>query len=70
MWKVRPWSRMTHQSGSNLGVSTLAGACTGQAVAVTTGRRKPACPLKPQRGKGTVSRTGGSCLVLIYSEYL
>lgn len=56
MWKVRLWSRMTHQSGSNLGANTPAGACTGQAVAVTTRKRKPACPLKPLRGKGVVSR--------------
>lgn len=59
MWKVRLWSRMTHQSGSNLGANTPAGACTGQAVAVTTRRRKPACPLKPPRGKGVVSRAEG-----------
>lgn len=64
MWKVRLWSRMTHQSGSSLGANTLAGACTGQAVAVTTKRRKPVCPSKPLRGKGMVSRAEGACLVL------
>ncbi|EAW65017.1 inositol hexaphosphate kinase 1, isoform CRA_b [Homo sapiens] len=49
MWKVRLWNRMTQQNGSNLGANTPAGACTGQAVAVTTRRRKPACPLRPLR---------------------
>jgi hypothetical protein len=55
MWRVRLWSRMTYQNGSNLGANTPAGACTGQAVAVTTRRRKPACPLRPLKGK----RVGG-----------
>lgn len=57
-WKVRPWSQMMHRIESSLGASTRAGACTGRAVAVTTRRRKPACPLKPRRGKGLVSGAG------------
>lgn len=60
MWKVRPWSRMTPQSGSNLDASIPAGACIGQAVAVTTRRRKPACPSRPLRGRGVVSRAEGA----------
>jgi hypothetical protein len=47
---------MTHQSGSNLGANTPAGACIGLAVVVTTRRRKPACPLRPLRGKRVLDR--------------
>lgn len=54
-WRVRPWSRTPPQSGSSLGANTRAGACTGQAAAVSTRRRRPPWPSRPPGGKGALS---------------